>query len=375
MWSPPAPEDVDFRAEIRAWLRENIPQKPAPAFYTPDRRAYDAAWQRSLLEGGFGALGWPTELGGREVTVSQQMIFHEELANAGAPDVGCLFIALNHAGPTVATRGTQAQRERHIPRILRGEELWCQGFSEPEAGSDLASIRTRGDVHGDVVVVNGSKIWTSYAHLADFCELLINTDRSAGRHKGLTWMILDMRTPGVTVRPIKTLTGNPRFSEVTFDDVEVPLDNVVGGLNNGWSVAMSTLGFERGSAMMGRQVRTLRRIEELRDYAEKNGALADPLVRAELDALRRDAFAVRALVHRSLKPHTHAQGASSVLRVFHSELVGRLTRLAMRIQGEEVVTLGSWNLEYLNELRSKVTAGTLDIHRDIIGNRLLGLPR
>lgn len=375
MRSPLAPEDATFRAEVRDWLATHLPSEAAPPFYTPERRAYDAAWQRSLFDGGLGALGWPVDLGGRAVSVAQQMIFHEELANAGAPDVGCFFIALNHAGPTVATRGTAEQRQRHIPRILRGEELWCQGFSEPDAGSDLASIRTRGDVDRDTVVVNGRKIWTSYAHLADYCELLVNTDRAAARHRGLSWMILDMRSPGVSVRPIKTLTGNPRFCEVTLDDVRVPLADVLGGLNNGWSVAMSTLGFERGSAMMGRQVRTLKRIDELRSVAERNGAIADPTVRTALNDLRRDAIAVRALVQRSLKPHAQAPGASSVLRVFHSELVGRLTRLAMRIQGEEVLALGSWNAEYLNELRSKVTAGTLDIQRNIIGDRLLGLPR
>ena len=375
MWTPPLAEDVSFRAEVREWLSGNVPDSPAPSFYTAERRSFDAAWQRSLFEAGLGALGWPEDLGGRTVTVAQQMIFHEEIARAGAPDVGCLFIALSHAGPTVATRGTQEQKERHIPAILRGDQLWCQGFSEPEAGSDLASIRTRGDVVGDRVVVNGRKIWTSYAHLADYCELLVSTDRSAPRHRGLSWMILDMRSPGVTVRPIETLTGNPRFCEVTLDDVEVPIENVVGGIDNGWSVAMSTLGFERGSAMAGRQVRTLRKLDDLEAFARERGRLEDPLIVEELRRCRRDARAMQAMVQRSLRPDSGPPVNGSIMRVFHSELVGRITRLGLKIHGQSLVDASPWTSEYLNELRSKVTAGTLDIQRNIIGQRVLGLPR
>jgi alkylation response protein AidB-like acyl-CoA dehydrogenase len=364
-----------FRDEIRAFLARGLPAAPAPSFFTPERREYDCAWQRSLLDAGLGALGWPPEYGGRSVSVPMQMVFHEELAAASAPDSGCLFIALSHAGPTIATAGTQAQKERHLRAILRGDQVWCQGFSEPEAGSDLASIRTTGRVDGNRIIVNGTKIWTSYAHLADFCELLVSTNPDAGRHRGLTWMILDMRSPGVSVRPIRTLTGNPRFCEVQLVDVEVPLDAVVGEIDGGWRVAMSTLSFERGSGMVGRQVRTMQRISQLEHLAKENGAYRDSSVRQRLADCQRDAFVMRAMVLRSLRPRGGPPASGSVLRVFHSDLVARFTRLAVDVIGDDVVLLNGWSTEYLNELRSKTTAGTLDIQRNIIGERVLGLPK
>ncbi|MFC0533402.1 acyl-CoA dehydrogenase family protein [Phytohabitans kaempferiae] len=368
-------EEAQFRDRLREWLAVNVPTAPPPKFYTRERRDYDSAWQRRLWDGGYGALGWPREYGGGPVTVRERMIFQEELARAGAPDVGCLFIALNHAGPTLLARGTEQQKARHIEPILRGDQLWCQGFSEPEAGSDLAAIRTTGEVLADRVVVNGRKIWTSYGHLADYCELLVRTDRRAERHRGLTWLILDMRSSGLDVRPIRTLTGNPRFCEVVLDNVEVPIDNVVGEVHEGWRVAMTTLGFERGSGMLGRQVRTLRRIEELREFARENGAHDDPVLRSRIEACVRDAHVMRAMCYLSVAAPSPRDGDGSLLRVFHSELVIRITRLAMDILGEDASTVNGWTTEYLNELRSKVTAGTLDIQRNIIGERLLGLPK
>ncbi|GAA4819019.1 hypothetical protein GCM10023232_14870 [Sphingosinicella ginsenosidimutans] len=255
-------EDRAFRDEVRTWLRANIPIEERPKEGAA-MRAFDTAWQRRQFEAGWGGIAWPTEYGGRGLSLMHQLIWHEEYAHAGAPPPGCMFVGLNHGGPTLMARGSEAQQADHVPRILSGEAVWCQGFSEPGAGSDLAGIRMRGTVDGDDVVVNGSKIWSSYADVADWQELLVRTDPDLPRHRGLAWVICDMKLPGITVRPIRTMAGATTFSEVFYDNVRIPLSNVVGGLTEGWSVAMSTLSFERGTAMIPHQVELQRTIEEL----------------------------------------------------------------------------------------------------------------
>ncbi|HZM38440.1 MAG TPA: acyl-CoA dehydrogenase family protein, partial [Acidimicrobiales bacterium] len=241
-------EEQEFRSELRAWLTATLPKLPAPPPFEDwaAKRAYDTGWQRRLHDAGYAGISWPQEYGGRGATPSEELIFLEETERAGAPYVGCCFVSTLHAGPTIGAEGTPAQRARYLPPILRGDHVWCQGFSEPEAGSDLASLRTRAVRDGDHYVVTGQKIWTSHAQVADYCELLARTDPEAPRHRGITWMVMPMDSPGIDVRPMRTLTGESEFSEMFLDEVRIPVENVVGAENDGWRVAMVTFGFERG---------------------------------------------------------------------------------------------------------------------------------
>jgi alkylation response protein AidB-like acyl-CoA dehydrogenase len=254
-------DDAAFRARVRDWLADNVPHE-APPTDRHDRRAYDLVWQRTQFDGGYAGVSWPAEYGGCGLGLGQQLIWFEEYVRANAPDIGCGFVGINHAGPTLIARADEQHKQFHLPRILRGESVWCQGFSEPGAGSDLASLATRGVIDGDDLVVTGQKIWTSEADVADFQELLVRTEPGSQRHHGLSWIICDMRTAGIEVRPIRTLAGTLEFSEVFYDEVRIPLANVVGGLGAGWSVAMSTLGFERGTGFLREQLELARYIEE-----------------------------------------------------------------------------------------------------------------
>src|SRR3954470_6248256 len=260
-----------FRSDVRSWLREAVPTLPP----RPDaedwagRRAYDTGWQRMLHEAGYAGIHWLAEHGGRGGTPTEQFIFLEEAERAGAPRPGVNFVGLLHAGPTIGAEGTPEQQARHLPAVLRGDEVWCQGFSEPEAGSDLASLRTRAVRDGDHYVVSGHKLWTSYATVADYCELLVRTDADAPKHKGITWLILPMDTPGLDIRPIDTVLGSSEFSEVYFDDVRIPVENRVGDENDGWRVTMVTLSFERGTAWVDQIVDSQRLIGDLAAVARK----------------------------------------------------------------------------------------------------------
>ena len=242
--------DEAFRADVRDWLDEAVPAygPPPPPGDWEARRAFDTGWQRRLHEAGFAGLQWPVDYGGRGLPASQQLVYLEEYAASGAPYVGINFVGLAHAGPTLIAEGTEEQRRHHLPRILRGEDVWCQGFSEPSAGSDLASLRTRAVRDGDHFVVSGQKIWSTRAHVADWCELLVRTDPDAAKHKGISWLILDMRSEGVEVRPMRTIDGESHFCEVFLDEVRVPVANLVGEENDGWRVTNVTLRFERGTA-------------------------------------------------------------------------------------------------------------------------------
>src|SRR6476619_6375590 len=231
--------DEAFRAEIRAWLEREVPKHgaPPPPGDWPARRAYDTAWQRKLYDGGYAGLAWPAEFGGRGLPVSQQLVYFEEYARADAPYISVNFVGLMHAGPTLIAEGTDEQRAYHLPRILRGDTVWCQGFSEPSAGSDLASLSTRAVRAGDEYVVSGQKIWSTRAHVADYCELLVRTDPDATKHKGISWLILPMSLPGIDGRPLRTIDGDSHFCEIFLDEVRVPVANRVGEENDGWRVA------------------------------------------------------------------------------------------------------------------------------------------
>ncbi|NUR68077.1 MAG: acyl-CoA dehydrogenase, partial [Streptomyces sp.] len=236
-------EEEEFRARLRRWLGDELPAlppKPSPDDW-PGRRAYDMGWQRRLYDAGYADVHW-------DASPTLRLIFLEETEKAGAPYVGAGFVGLLHAGPTIAAEGTDEQRARWLPPILRGDEVWCQGFSEPDAGSDLAALRTRAWRDGDDYVVNGSKIWTSHAEVADWCELLVRTDPTAPKHRGISWLAMPMDAPGITVRPLRTLAGTAEFAEVFLDEVRVPVGNRVGAENDGWRVTMVTLSFERGTA-------------------------------------------------------------------------------------------------------------------------------
>lgn len=371
-------EETAFRQSVADWARANVPKDKQPFEVDQSRRDFDTSWQRRQFQAGWAGIAWPTEYGGRGASLTEQMIFHEEMAAAGAPDIGACFVGVNHAGPTLIAKGTAEQEAKHLPAILSGEQVWCQGFSEPGAGSDLASLRTAAKVEGDRLVVNGQKIWTSYAHVADYCELLVRTDGSAHRHKGITWVILDMRSPGIEVRPIRTMLGHQHFCELFLTDVEIPLSSVVGGVNDGWNTAMTTLGFERGTAFLARQVRLRAEIAELVDLARANGTGEDDGVRRELTSLTARADTLRAMCYRVVNRAQSgaAPGAEgSVIRLYYSLLLNAATGLAMRILGAETPTRNRWTLEYLDAMREKIGAGTIDIQRNIIGERLLGLPR
>ncbi|TAM64530.1 acyl-CoA dehydrogenase family protein [Mycobacterium sp.] len=383
-------QDKEFRDEVRTWLRKHVPREQQPVDPGP-LREFDLAWQRTQYEGGWAGIAWPREYGGRGMTLTQQLIWHEEYALADGPDVGVNFVGLNHGGPTLIARGSEQQKAFHLPRILRGESVWCQGFSEPDAGSDLASLRTRAELDGDELVVNGQKIWTSYADCADYQELLVRTDPSGTKHQGITWVINDMHNPGVDVRPIKTPARDAHFAEVFYDDVRIPVSNVVGRVGDGWSVAMSTLSFERGTAFMAHQVALHKETERLIDLARettgpdgKRTALADVEISCRIADLRAEVAALRAMtfavVSRSARTATPGP-EGSVVKLYFAEVHQRLFRLAMDILGPAALRFthryidGGWTGGYLYSLADSIGGGTSEIQRNIIGERLLGLPR
>jgi alkylation response protein AidB-like acyl-CoA dehydrogenase len=346
-----------------------------------------------MYDAGWAGINWPKEYGGRGATLMEQLIWYEEYARVGAPDVTTGFVGLKHAGPTLIACGSEEQKAYHLPRILAGDVVWCQGFSEPNAGSDLASLQTRAEIVGDHLVVNGQKIWTSFGHVAEYQELLVRTDPSAARpHAGITWVICPMDAPGLDIRPIKTLAGNSDFCEVFYDNVRIPLANVVGKLNDGWRVAMATLSFERGTAFMSEQVRLARRLDELIEIArtapgpDGRPALDDDEIARRLALAAAEVEAMRAMTYRSLSlaARTGMPGAeASMIRLFFSELIQRIDALAMEILGPAMLggfrpdgaPTGEWVERYLTGLSQTIGGGTKEIQRNIIGERVLGLPR
>ena len=380
-----SPSEQAFRAELRAWLADVLPTLPPhpPVSDWDGRRVYDQAWQRRLYDAGYAGVSWPKEYGGREASPTEQLVFVEELARAGAPDVGVNFVGLLHAGPTVMTEGNPEQKARHLPAILRGEEVWCQGFSEPNAGSDLASLRTRAVRDGDDYVISGQKTWSSFAHRADFCELLVRTDPDAPKHEGITWVIMPMDTPGIELRPITNIFGSTEFCEMFLDEVRVPVANAVGGENDGWRVAMVTFSFERGTAFVGEMVGIMQFARQLVEVND-DVATARELGRvvAHLDALW-------ALTKRNVSQaaRTGVPGiGGSVLKLHLSEVTQRVFDLGRRVLGR--VALSRDDLDVGGDLRSgflmserlrhmsmTIAAGTSQVQRNIVAERILGLPK
>jgi alkylation response protein AidB-like acyl-CoA dehydrogenase len=378
-------EDTIFREQARDWLRENVTRERRP-HSGEAMRAFDLAWQRKQYEGGWAGVSWPAEYGGLGLSLTRQLIWHEEYARADAPDNHLCFVALNHAGPTLIARGTEAQKRLHLPKILEGKVVWCQGFSEPNSGSDLASLRTQARIERDHLIINGSKIWTSHGHLSDWQELLVRTDASAPRHKGISWVICDMTSPGITLRPIEIMTSpnQVHFVQCFYDDVRIPLTNVVGEINDGWNVAMSTLGFERGTAQIRDQIRYAYLVEKMIREAQKrfgsNSLLSNDEIGARLAQLRAEMAAARAMTYMVMsRAEAGIQDSqSSLMRAMVGETQQRARRLALDILGPYALENpedDDWVYYYLRSFSITIAAGTAQIQRNIIGERVLGLPR
>jgi alkylation response protein AidB-like acyl-CoA dehydrogenase len=367
---------AEFRREARAWLSANVPASQPPAD-GPSSRDFVLAWQKRQAEGGWAGIAWPKEVGGRGASVLEQIVWFEEYARARAPSpLDPSFVGLNHAGPTLIACGSPEQKAKHLPRILGGQDIWCQGFSEPGAGSDLAGIRTRGRVEGDELVIDGQKIWSSYADIADWQELLIRTDPEAKTSGALTWVICPMDAPGLTVRPIKTIAGPSKYCEVFYDGVRIPLSNVVGGLGAGWATAMSTLAFERGTASLALLIGLTQRVEELLAACPTDRAE----MRARLARLRAEGASIRAMAYRFALDcaDTVPDSGGSIVRLSFAELGQKVTAAAVDlfdIDAPEVVGDHGAGYHYLDAFSETIAGGTAEIQRNIIAERVLGLPK
>jgi alkylation response protein AidB-like acyl-CoA dehydrogenase len=379
------PAEEAFRREVRDWLDRvlpTLPPKPAAEDW-PARRDYDTKWQRLVHEAGYAGIDWPADLGGRGGTPTEQLIYLEETERAGAPYVGVNFVGLLHAGPTLRAEGSDEQRATHIPRILRGDEVWCQGFSEPGAGSDLAALQARAVRVDDDYVVNGQKIWTSFAQVADYCELLVRTDPDAPKHRGITWLICPMDTPGIEIRPLRTIQGSSEFSEVFFTDVRIPVANRVGEENDGWRVAMVTFSFERGTAFVSELLGSIQLLRRLIELAKKHGWWDDAGTRRDLAHLVAEFDALWALTKRNVTQaeRTGIPGpGGSVFKLHYSEVRHRMGDLAMRLLERSSASLEDDETAehvrgWMHAMSLTIAAGTSQIQRNIVAERVLGLPK
>jgi len=386
-------QEEAFRMELRAWLANVLPElgpKPQRDDWVA-RRAYDANWQRLLFDAGYAGINWPVEYGGRGATPTEHLVFLEETERARAPYVGMNFVGLLHAGPTLVVEATEAQKQDHLPGILRGDEIWCQGFSEPNAGSDLASLRTKAVRDGDDYVLSGQKIWTSFAHVADYCEILVRTDPDAAKHKGITWLIMPMDTPGIDIRPLRTMEGSTEFAEMFLDEVRVPVANRVGAENDGWRVAMVTLSFERGTAFVSEMLQTLELCRDLADLAKKvtsHGATAwdDRGLRRELGHLAAELDALWALTKRNISEATRkglVGVGGNVFKLAYSDLRHRLGELALQLLERASLSLddigdlptGAHVQGRIHGISISIAAGTSQVQKNIVAERVLGLPK
>jgi alkylation response protein AidB-like acyl-CoA dehydrogenase len=375
-----------FRAELRAWLEQNVPRQPLPPTLE-EEAAFLTAWQRKLFDDGWAAVHWPRDYGGRGASLTEQAIFQEEMSRARAPQM-MNRVGINLVGPTLIAHGTEEQRQRYLPRILSCEEIWCQLYSEPNAGSDLASLRTRAESDGHVFRVNGQKVWTSYAQFASFGILLARTEPDAPMHRGISCLIVDMRTPGITIRPLRQVTGSAEFSETFFDNVVVPKENIIGELDAGWKVASTTLAHERGTAFpFKEQVLHKIYVDELADLLRERSQHADPITRQSFAARFIDVEIMR--LHNCRMMTRLARGElpgaeSSIVKLFWADLTQALSELALKSLGPaaqlphgspHAVADGRWQQRALWSRCASIAGGTSEIQRNIIATRLLGLPR
>lgn len=382
-------QDEKFRAEVAAWMADNLAGRFAPLKFRGgpgDEHAHfdlRREWERHLGAAGWTGVGWPATAGGRGAPLSQQVIFFEEYARAGGPGrVGHIGEGL--AGPTIIAFGTEAQKARFLPPILRGEELWCQGYSEPNAGSDLANVRTRARLVGGKWVIDGQKVWTSLAHVSDWCFVIARTEEGSQQHRGLSYLLVPMCQPGITVRPIQQMTGTSEFNEVFFDGAESPAENIVGRPGEGWKVAMGTLAFERGASTLGQQMAFHNQLAEVIAIARRNGRAREPMIRQRiarawtgLEIMRANALRMLSQAERPELPRE-----AYVSKLYWATWHRDLGKLAMDVLGPEaeIADAGDYALTPLQQLflftrSDTIYAGTNEIQRNIIAERALGMPR
>lgn len=387
-------QDQAFRKEVRKWLEENVPSKKLESL------GEKKAWHRKLYEAGYLGMGWPSEYGGRDARPMEQAIVGEEMVRARAPaPVNGLGISI--VGPTLIHHGTEEQKQRHIQKILTAEEIWCQLYSEPNAGSDLASLQCRADIDGDEFVVNGQKVWTSGAHNSDWGLMLARTDRNAQKHQGISCILVDMSSPGVEVRPLKQLSGSQEFSEVFFTNVRVPADNLIGELNTGWRIAQTTLSYERGGNTLSRYTRMQESFNRLVDVVQslkRNGRtlIDNPNIRwrlgkvyADIEVLRYSSLRILSRLERGERPGPEA----SIAKLHYSELDKAIQEVFLDILGPygqqidgipDHIALephtdpfepGSWAYAFAWSRAGTIYAGSSEIQKNILGERVLGLPK
>jgi alkylation response protein AidB-like acyl-CoA dehydrogenase len=373
------PEAETFRAELRSWLEANLPDD-LPGHTEHLERGSDElerlrSWNRVLADAGYAALSWPEEYGGRGASLMQQIVFNEEMDRVQAPGP-VNIVGMPNIAPAIMQWGTEEQKVRFLPRMLRGDDIWCQGMSEPDAGSDLASLQCRAVLDGDVFVLNGQKTWNTLGSVADWCQLYVRTDPSVAKHKGISCLLVDMTLPGVEVRPLVTITGDPGFSELFFTDVRVPASALLGPLDEGWKVATTTLAHERaGVAKLHLSLR--RSVRELIDEARGTGAADDPVVRQKLARVYLEAEYLKLLADRAISGQLHGRALGpegSVAKLVWADVQNHLAEVASDVYGAD-----GWNLT--NGMRRvsvrsvSIAGGTTQVNKNIVAQRVLGMPR
>ena len=383
-------KELEFRDNLREWLEDNLPEGWGETVFEPvemkERVSFLKDWSRRLHEAGYAGLNWPKEYGGAGATFMEQVIFNEEVARLKAP-MPYNGIAIGMVGPTLIEVGTEEQKKRYLSNMLNCEEIWCQGYSEPGSGSDLASLQTRAVQDGDEFVVNGQKVWTSNAHDAAFCFLLARTDPDVPKHQGLSCFIVDMKTPGIEVRPLKQITGESEFNEVFFENVRVPRENLVGELNNGWMVGIGLLMHERGTTSILTQANVQTMMRDLIKLAQAQGRNLDPVIRQRLIKLYTETEALKGFGYRNLTKRLRGLPPGpegSAHRLGLTLIMQRAQDLAMELQGPysqlmhgstHAVQDGFWQYSFLRSRSATIAAGTAEIQRNIIAERVLGLPK
>ena len=381
------PEAAAFRKEFCAWLAANLPEKLVGLDWASMELDSDAldrmrAWNRSLADAGYAAIAWPAEYGGRGAGVMEQVVFAEEMSRADAP--GTLNpLGISNIAPAIMQWGTEEQKSRFLPRMLRGDDIWCQGFSEPNAGSDLASLRTRAVLDGDTFVINGQKVWNTLGHLANWCELLVRTDPEVPKHAGISCLLVDMTQPGVEVRPLVTITGEREFNEIFFDDVRVPRDALLGPLNEGWKVAMTTLAYERGG-VAALHLRVRKRVQRLLELARATKVDAGGRTAADVPAVRQalarvylEAEYLKLLSDRAISAELHGRPLgpeSSLAKLAWSDVENHIAEAAGEVLGP-AANIGGWGRDRVYVRALSIAGGTTQVNKNIIAQRVLGLPR
>jgi alkylation response protein AidB-like acyl-CoA dehydrogenase len=371
-----SPSEESFRDELRAWLRDNHPG-PEPE---GDLAGFEFRrdWQRRLHAAGWAGVSWPQEYGGRGATLVEQAIYNEEFVRAGAPSAANV-LGLAMGGPTVIAHGTDEQKRRYLEPILSAQEIWCQGFSEPDSGSDLASVKTRGVRDGDGWVVTGQKVWTTLAHHAKWCMLVARTDPDAPKHQGLTYFLMDMEQEAVQVRPLRQITGEAEFNELFMEEARIPDENIIGGEGNGWAVAITTLMHERATLAFGLQIAVKRALRQLMDEAKSAGGADDPQLRDRLAQLYIESEVLRLTAYRGLSAimRDGVPGPEGSLGKWHwAEVNQALTELAMDLRGPRAVLYDeTWTFRFLRARANSIEGGTTEILKNIVAERVLGLPR